>query len=115
MLLLYMSMTKPLLTCLTVTEESLACFGNAAPLPSACLGQLAAINCDADGQSCDYKASFAVQEDDSITITIIYAFTPANSWVGIGVSDDQMMVSYMQTNNTYVLWCSYMLYNFCSG
>ena len=58
------------LTCLTVTEESLACFDNAAPLPSACLGQLAAINCDANGQSCDYKASFAVQEDDRITITV---------------------------------------------
>ena len=95
MLLLYMSMTKPLLTCLTVTEESL----NAAPLPSACLGQLAAINCDANGQSCDYKASFAVQEDDSITITVS-AIIPANTWVGIGVSDDQMMVSYM--NKQYV-------------
>ena len=65
---------------------------HAAPLPSACLGQLAAINCDADGQSCDYEASFAVQPDDSITITMS-AITAANTWVGIGVSDDQMMVS----------------------
>ena len=67
-------------------------FYNAATLPSACLGQLAAINCDANGQSCDYTARYAVQPDDSITITIS-AMTAANMWVGIGVSDDQMMVS----------------------
>ena len=77
-----------------ITEQSLACFvfDIIAPLPSACVGDLAAINCDANGQSCDYKASFAVQEDDSITITMS-AITAANTWVGIGVSDDQMMVS----------------------
>ena len=67
-------------------------FHIAAVFPSACLGQLAAINCDASGQSCDYIASYAVQPDDSITITIS-AMTAANMWVGIGVSDDQMMVS----------------------
>ena len=40
-----------------------------------------------------------MQEDDSITITIS-ATTPADTWVGIGVSDDQMMVSDM--NEEYV-------------
>ena len=67
-------------------------------LPSACLGQLAAINCDANGESCDYTASFAVQQDDSITITMS-AMTGANMWVGIGVSDNQMMVGML--HNAY--------------
>ena len=83
--------------CHLISHSQLWClytylFVNAAPLPSACVGDLAAINCDANGQSCDYEASFAVQEDDSITITIS-ATTAANTWVGIGVSDDQLMVS----------------------
>ena len=60
-------------------------------LPANCLGVLGGINCNADG-SCTYTASYAVQQDDSVTF-IVSAWTPANTWVGLAVSDDQFMVS----------------------
>ena len=60
--------------------------------PAPCLGVLGELSCgDAADGTC-YIASYAVQRDDSITFTIS-ARTPGNTWVGLGVSDDQMMVS----------------------
>ena len=62
-----------------------------AAVPANCFGKLGGINCGADG-SCNYAASYAVQQDNSVTF-FISARTSPNTWVGIGVSDDQMMVS----------------------
>ena len=53
---------------------------------------LGGIGCDGSGQSCTYTASYAVQQDDTITFTVS-ATTAATNWVAIGVSDDQFMVS----------------------
>ena len=56
-----------------------------------CRGILGNLSCDADG-SCNYTASYAVQPDDSVTF-IVSARTADNTWVALGVSDDQIMVS----------------------
>ena len=63
-------------------------------LPPACLGVLGELSCQdppGTGGTC-YTASYAVQRDDSVTFTVS-ARTPGNTWVGLGVSDDQFMVS----------------------
>ena len=63
----------------------------AVTLPANCSGLLGSFNCDSDGL-CAYTASYEVQQDNSITF-IVSARTSPFSWVGIGVSDDQRMVS----------------------
>ena len=60
------------------------------PLP--CHGTLGSLSCDDVADGTCYTASYAVQPDDSVTFTVS-ARTPANTWVGLGVSDDQRMVS----------------------
>ena len=62
-----------------------------ATVPANCPGTLGGIDCDANG-TCNYSASYAVQQDNSVTF-FISARTSPNTWVGFGVSDDQMMVS----------------------
>ena len=65
---------------------------NVDALPADCLGVLGSLSCDDAADGMCYTASYAVQPDDSVTFTIS-ARTPANTWVGLGVSDDQFMVS----------------------
>ena len=62
------------------------------PLPPACLGVLGELSCDDPNDGTCYTASYAVQRDNSVTFTVS-AIIPAIAWVGIGVSDDQFMVS----------------------
>ena len=57
------------------------------PLTVQCSGSINA-SC-ADG-ACNYNASWVV-EGDSVTFTVS-ARTASNTWVGIGFSDDQLMV-----------------------
>ena len=57
-----------------------------------CCGVLGNLSCDNATDGTCYTASYAVQPDDSVTFTVS-ARTPANTWVGLGVSDDQFMVS----------------------
>ena len=63
-------------------------------IPVNCLGVLGSLRCDSivDPNGTCYTASYAVQRDDSVTF-IVSARTPANTWVGLGVSDDRLMVS----------------------
>ena len=56
-----------------------------------CSGMLGGIRCDGSGQSCDYTASYVVEPDDTVTFT---ASATTTAWVAIGISDDQMMVSW---------------------
>ena len=63
-----------------------------ADAPASCNGALGSLSCDNPTDGTCYTASYAVQPDDSVTFTVS-ARTPANTWVGLGVSDDQMMVS----------------------
>ena len=70
-------------------NDSLLCVDT---LPSNCLGVLGSLHCDnATNETC-YTASYAVQRDNSV-VFLISARTPASTWVGLGVSDDQRMVS----------------------
>ena len=48
------------------------------------------INASCAGGACNYNASWVV-EGDSVTFTLS-ARTTSNTWVGIGFSDDQLMV-----------------------
>ena len=61
-------------------------------VPVPCNGTLGSLSCDDVADGTCYTASYAVQPDDSVTFTVS-ARTPANTWVGLGVSDDQRMVS----------------------
>ena len=63
-----------------------------ADVPASCNGTLGSLSCDNTADGTCYTASYAVQQDDSVTFTVS-ARTPANTWVGLGVSDDQRMVS----------------------
>ena len=56
-------------------------------LPANCLGELGGISCDDVADGMCYTASYAVQPDDSVMF-IVSATTPANTWVGLGVSND---------------------------
>ncbi len=66
-------------------------------LLTGCAGMLGGIGCDASGQSCTYTASYAVQQDDSITFTVSATTT---GWVALGVSDDQLMVSCLRLDES---------------
>ena len=57
-----------------------------------CNGTLGSLSCGNPADGTCYTASYAVQPDGSVTFTVS-ARTPANTWVSLGVSDDQMMVS----------------------
>ena len=57
-----------------------------------CCGVLGNLSCDDEADGTCYTASYAVQPDDSVTF-IVSARTPNNTWVALGVSDDQFMVS----------------------
>ena len=57
-----------------------------------CRGVLGNLSCGDAADGLCYTASYAVQPDDSVTFTVS-ARTPGNTWVGLGVSDDQFMVS----------------------
>ena len=48
------------------------------------------INAGCAGGACNYNASWVV-EGDSVTFTVT-ARTASNTWVGIGFSDDRLMV-----------------------
>ena len=61
-------------------------------VPVPCNGALGSLSCDDVADGTCYTASYAVQPDDSVTF-IVSARTPANTWVGLGVSDDRFMVS----------------------
>ena len=74
--------------CLDVSVKELFLVG----LPANCLGVLGSLSCDDEADGTCYTASYAVQPDDSVTF-IVSARTPANTWVGLGVSDDRFMVS----------------------
>ena len=60
------------------------------PAPS--LGVLGELSCGDAAEGTCYIASYAVQQDNSVTFTVS-ARTPGNTWVGLGVSDDRFMVS----------------------
>ena len=53
-----------------------------ADVPAPCNRALGSLSCD--------SLAAAVQQDDTFTISVR---TPATTWVALGVSDDQMMVS----------------------
>ena len=59
--------------------------------PAPCLGVLGELSCGDAADGMCYTASYAVQQDNSVTFTVS-ARTPGNTWVGLGVSDDQRMV-----------------------
>ena len=63
-----------------------------ADVPVPCNGTLGSLSCDNTADETCYTASYAVQQDDSVTF-IVSARVAAYMWVGLGVSDDQMMVS----------------------
>ena len=52
------------------------------------------INASCAGGECNYNASWVV-EGDSVTF-MVSARTASNTWVGIGFSDDQLMVSSLE-------------------
>jgi len=60
-------------------------------LPVQCSGS---INASCAGGECNYNASWVV-EGDSVTFTVS-ARTASNTWVSIGFSDDQFMVSSLE-------------------
>ena len=63
-----------------------------ANVPAPCRGVLGSLSCDNPTDGTCYNASYAVQPDDSVTFTVS-ARTPAFTWVALGVSDNQLMVS----------------------
>ena len=52
----------------------------------------ATFNHSCNGESCNYNGYYEVQDDDFVFFTIS-ARTDLNTWVGIGFSEDQSMVS----------------------
>ena len=55
--------------------------------------------CDAQGQSCDYRATWEVKEPFvEFTVTAKQVQAGRTEWVAIGFSDDRMMVSLMMVS-----------------
>ena len=70
-----------------------------------CRGEFST-SCDAQGQSCDYKATWEVQGFNvKFTLTARQMMSGRTEWVAIGFSDNRMMVSHLCIHfNLYFLF-----------